>query len=77
MYFDHHYILFNRFTHFAAITTLAPEDSVLDYGALGNFSLSGFEMVDSQSKKNYAGFMMKSILYGQICSLEGIKVNSF
>jgi len=28
-----------------SITTLAPEDSVLDYGALGNFSLSGFEMV--------------------------------
>ena len=30
-----------------AITTLAPEDSVLDYGALGNFSLSGFEMVSN------------------------------
>merc|ERR1711953_585552 len=30
-----------------SITTLAPEDSVLDYGALGNFSLSGFEMVSN------------------------------
>jgi len=36
-----------------SITTLAPEDSVLDYGALGNFSLSGFEMVLTRYVSTY------------------------
>ena len=41
-----HYYNFEDKEHlFSAITTLAPEDSVLDYGALGNFSIAGFEMV--------------------------------
>ena len=31
---------------FSAITTLAPENSVLYYGALGNFSIAGFEMAN-------------------------------
>ena len=29
----------------SAIEALSDEDRVLDYGGLGNFSLSGFEMV--------------------------------
>ena len=32
-------------TIFSAIEALSDEDRVLDYGGLGNFSLSGFEMV--------------------------------
>ena len=31
----------------SAIEALSDEDRVLDYGGLGNFSLSGFEMVSS------------------------------
>merc|ERR550517_2025853 len=35
------------------IKSLAPEDSVLDYGPLGNFTLAGFEMVLSRYVSTY------------------------
>jgi len=36
-----------------SIMALAPENSVLDYGSLGNFSLAGFEMVLSRHVSTY------------------------
>ena len=35
------------------INSLAPEDAVLDYGLLGNFSLAGFEMVLTRYVSTY------------------------
>merc|ERR1719225_1631860 len=35
------------------INSLAPEDAVLDYGQLGNFSLAGFEMVLTRYVSTY------------------------
>merc|ERR1712038_558237 len=35
------------------INALSPEDSVLDYGSLGNFSLAGFEMVLTRYVSTY------------------------
>ena len=37
----------------AEIKALAPEDAVLDYGQLGNFSLAGFEMVLTRYVSTY------------------------
>lgn len=35
------------------INPLSPEDAVLDYGQLGNFSLAGFEMVLTRYVSTY------------------------
>ena len=35
------------------INPLSPEDAVLDYGPLGNFSLAGFEMVLTRYVSTY------------------------
>ena len=35
------------------IGALDPEDQILDYGSLGNFSLSGFEMVLTRYVSTY------------------------
>ena len=37
----------------AEINSLSPEDAVLDYGSLGNFSLAGFEMVLTRYVSTY------------------------
>ena len=37
----------------AEIKPLSPEDAVLDYGQLGNFSLAGFEMVLTRYVSTY------------------------
>ena len=37
----------------AEIQPLSPEDAVLDYGQLGNFSLAGFEMVLTRYVSTY------------------------
>lgn len=39
--------------NFSEIEPLKYEDTVLDYGALGNFSLSGFEMVLTRYVSTY------------------------
>ena len=38
---------------YAEINSLSPEDAVLDYGSLGNFSLAGFEMVLTRYVSTY------------------------
>ena len=38
---------------FSVIKELAPEDSVLDYGPLGNFTIAGFEMVFTLISTNF------------------------
>ena len=38
---------------FLEIKPLSPEDAILDYGPLGNFSLAGFEMVLTRYVSTY------------------------
>ena len=43
----------NELLNIAEIKPLSPEDAVLDYGQLGNFSLAGFEMVLTRYVSTY------------------------
>ena len=43
----------NYWDNIAEINPLSPEDAVLDYGPLGNFSLAGFEMVLTRYVSTY------------------------
>ena len=43
----------NKENNIAEINPLSPEDAVLDYGPLGNFSLAGFEMVLTRYVSTY------------------------
>ena len=44
---------FDDRTFLLEINPLSPEDAVLDYGQLGNFSLAGFEMVLTRYVSTY------------------------
>ena len=55
---------------FLEIGPLKPADSVLDYGALGNFSLAGFEMVLTRYVSTYIiTYYLPSGIYSYVATL--------
>ena len=53
------------------IGALDPEDQILDYGSLGNFSLSGFEMVLTRYVSTYIiTYYLPSGAYAHSLTLE-------